>query len=533
LPRFQYDPVSKKLTLIQNVVIEVSYSCSSTELDECLMADTVMDDMAPNIFLNYDQSGKWYELETAPGPLTTYDYVIITTNLIESNSTKLDSFVTHKESLGHNILVVTEDDFNSLSGQAPNHKAEKIRQWLKGNYASMGIEYVLLIGDPHPYESGEGDIPMKMCWPITSSSYYMTPTDYFYADLTGNWDKNGDECYGEWGIDYPVSGGVDFAPEVYVGRIPVYNADYTSLDSILQKIIDYETSSDNSWRGNILMPMGFQSAGYDGAPLGEQMKDDFLDSNDYSSWRVYQQGNSECGLNTIYTSEEELIGGTVVRDRWAANDFGIVCWWGHGSSTSTSVGYSGCWDGTLFSSSYCSSLDDDHPSFTYQCSCTNAYPESSSNLAFSVLKKGGIATVSATRVSWFNTGIGYGEFDGSTTNSGLGYEYIMRLAQELPGGVALYQAKQSMSPEMSTRLMNWYDFNLYGDPEVSLSLTSPPTVTNSIGASDISSNSARLNGAITSTGGENPEVYVYWGDNDGGTEPGNWDYVYNVGALGV
>jgi len=52
----------------------------------------------------------------------------------------------------------------------------------------------------------------------------------------------------------------------------------------------------------------------------------------------------------------------------------------------------------------------------------------------------------------------------------------------------------------------------------------PPTVTNNGGATDVTYNSARLNGEVTSTGGENPNVTVYWGDNDGGEDPGSWDY---------
>ena len=110
---------------------------------------------------------------------------------------------------------------------------------------------------------------MKMCHPERNAIYYedvnQTPTDYFYADLTGNWDIDGDQFYGEWHDpgdgtgDYPVPGGVDFTPEVYVGRIPVYNANYTTLDNILQKLIDYESDSGNlSWRLSTLLPMGFQ-----------------------------------------------------------------------------------------------------------------------------------------------------------------------------------------------------------------------------------------------------------------------------------
>ncbi len=94
-----------------------------------------------------------------------YDYVIITSSTTKAGSAKLNSFIDHKKSKGHSVLVVTEADFNGLQGQAPNRRAEKIRQWLINNYLNYGIEYVLLIGDPTPYESGEGDIPMKMCWP--------------------------------------------------------------------------------------------------------------------------------------------------------------------------------------------------------------------------------------------------------------------------------------------------------------------------------------------------------------------------------
>ena len=55
-------------------------------------------------------------------------------------------------------------------------------------------------------------------------------------------------------------------------------------------------------------------------------------------------------------------------------------------------------------------------------------------------------------------------------------------------------------------------------------LIDPPTITNSGGASNVTADSARLNGEITDTGGENSSAYFYWGDNNGGTIAGNWDY---------
>jgi len=61
----------------------------------------------------------------------------------------------------------------------------------------------------------------------------------------------------------------------------------------------------------------------------------------------------------------------------------------------------------------------------------------------------------------------------------------------------------------------------------------PPTVTNSTGASNITSTSARLNGELTSNGNADTTVHIYWGDNDAGTtptgQPGGWDNDVNLG----
>lgn len=162
-----------------------------------------------------------------------------------------------------------------------------------------------------------------------------------------------------------------------------------------------------------------------------------------------------------------------MRDRWAANDYGLVVWWGHGSHTSASVGYELCWDGTLMNSGYTSSLDDSHPAFVYLNSCLNGYPKATDNLQYSLLKNGAVATVGASRVSWFNSGVGYGQFGGSSTNSGIGYEYASRIVGYQSAGDALYNAKMGLFLPYNTRLMNVYDFNLYGDPSLAM-LREPP-----------------------------------------------------------
>ena len=122
---------------------------------------------------------------------------------------------------------------------------------------------MLLIGNPDPDDYGDGgdafgDIPMLMCYPRRGAIFYEeSPTDYIYADLTGDWDTDNDGYHGEYGTisqDYDV----DFEAEVYVGRIPVYSADYSSLDAILKRIINHHNDT-GAEKKKILLPMAISN----------------------------------------------------------------------------------------------------------------------------------------------------------------------------------------------------------------------------------------------------------------------------------
>jgi hypothetical protein len=376
-----------------------------------------------------------------------------------------------------------------MTGQPPNGRAEKIRQWLIENYVNMGIKYVLLIGDPdpdYPFDPQDtvGSIPMKMCmahWDIHQPIYSLIfmllfedeyPTDYFYADLTGNWDFDGDGIYGEQLDDfvYGAGKGVNLTPEVFVGRIPVYNDNYNDLDNILQKIIDYETNtSDFNWRKHVLLPISFAKTSYDCSALGEQIVNGVLIPNHFSYWRMYQQGSAYRFLNSIYSSEEELRGG-FVKKRWQEEHFGIVCWMGHGNATTAVVGTPLFSDGDLFSTNECQFLDDSHPAFTFQISCDNGRPEVSNNLGYSLLKQGAIATVSSSRpCSFLYQEQESEDFNGSYSSGGIAYDYIKYLVEGASTGESLYLGKMSPVPiDRFAFIGNIYCFNLYGDPSLHL-----------------------------------------------------------------
>jgi len=539
---FQYNPVTGGLRYVPRVEITITYEKKALESSPSVdTTDEVGNKRAEELFLNYAESRQWYEGEKTipvPAPGATYDYVIITTNAINGASTKLGNFVTYLQNGGYSPTVITESQYGFVAGQAPNGIAEKIRGWLKNYYLTYSIQYVLLIGDPDPDDpsmasDSVGDVPMKMCWPrrgaITDPQHDEAPTDYFYADLTGNWDLDGDLYFGEYNGDRGT-GGVDFANEVYVGRIPVYGGNISHLDSVLDKIINYGTTKNIGWRRSALLPMSFSDADTDGAYLSEAMITKYLSRNSFSNYRLYQQGSECSAANSKFWSHEELLGGAT-KTRWMNHDYGMVWWWGHGNSTGAYIGYGTCGSGTIMSSYDAPALNDSRPSFVYQCSCLNGYPEVTSNLGAALLYNGAVSTVSASRVSWYAastswyTGLKY-----YCDNASIGYYYGNELvSNQKNAGPALYDVKSDMGANHynyweGCHWMNLFDFNLYGDPALAFKLQA----INLDLAADFGSSGlyrCRL-GVWSKLSGGNPQNMAWWigglGADFGGG--GLWNY---------
>lgn len=63
---------------------------------------------------------------------------------------------------------------------------------------------------------------------------------------------------------------------------------------------------------------------------------------------------------------------------------------------------------------------------------------------------------------------------------------------------------------------------------------SAPTITNGSGTNGGVTNAGQtfvtLNGDVTNAGGDNPDVKIYWGSSDGGTNPSAWDKSYDLGV---
>ncbi|MCD4705021.1 choice-of-anchor D domain-containing protein, partial [bacterium] len=453
--QFQYNPITRKLRKLVyfEPVIHFNRLILSTDEKNVLASDRLADNRVEELVDIFEVIAPEYDKYISRFPQQSGGYAIITTDSIYASSTMLGDFITHKQNRGFTVHVATEDDWGGGIGDIAS---DNIRNWLIDNYISLNIEYVLLIGGP---DTGHGDVPMKMLWPRNGDSYYPqytdSPSDYYYADLTGNWDLDGDGFFGEEDDDFGVNNyetGIDKNYEVVVGRIPYYGI-LNDLDHILEKTINYqnETRSEASWRKNVLLPMVPSDSNTPGYDLGEEIKDDYISQmDDWGYHRIYAE---DYGLNP--SPESTPNGQYITTDAWTGNTFGSVFWWTHGGQESAS------W---IINTSQVSGLDDTHPGFTFQSSCLNSYPENNNNLSYALLKNGGIATISATRVSWY-----WGQqdhYDGTSSNSGMTSQYAKRLILgKEEGGYALHDLKQELT--LGT-WMNFTVFNLYGDPEVGL-----------------------------------------------------------------
>jgi hypothetical protein len=405
-------------------------------------------DWVQSFAVNYREVGPRYPVQASaslatvgPNSGSAPGFAIVTTAAIAGQSTELARFEAWKTAQGYRVIRVTEADFG---GGVGNIAAENVRTWLQTHWVSLDLEAVLLIGNPHPVT---GDVPMKMTLPKPG---YPTPTDLYYGDMTGNWDLDGDGQVGEYVGDFGP-GGVDRNLELAVGRIPYYG-NRAHLDAILAKIQAYQQvpPDQQTWRRRALLPMANVDDWTATFLLGEALRDDILVGSDWTCYRLYYEpvGKFESPPESSICTRDAVLG------VWQAQPFGLAVWWTHGSDVSAA---------DVIDTTHLSGLDDGRPAVTYHVSCNNAYPESSQNLAYSLLCKGGVAAISGTRVVWAEQGAR--DFARRATAPGLAYEFALRAVRHgLTVGESLRRVCAEVPPGRDSEWMNHLAIVLYGDP---------------------------------------------------------------------
>lgn len=455
-----YSPSTYYFYPSSRLTIDYSGSFAEGEIPEWVK------EKASVIFSNWGEMKDYYKTYARAD---SFDYVILTH---DSLFTAFDSLTNWKNSIGFSVKLMSID---TVIDQYPGVDIpDRIRNFLIDNYNSWGIHYLLIGGNVDM-------IPMKICYPDPNHNPdFDTPTDYYFAELTDDWDSDNDGYCGEYEED-----SIGFVPEIMVGRLP-YN-DGATLRSIAEKTVNFERDT-GSWKNRALLLGAFSNfenednLGWpecDGGALMEVMKDNLLSGWQYT--RMYE----EEGLNPSSYPHETAITRTNVIDEWSTGNYAVVNWSGHGSPEGA---YRKWWawdngdsipDGSemewasfiyITDATY---LDDEHPSIVFCESCSNA--AGSENLARALMGNGAVGTVAATTYGWYIPGWTQPDDGGCMSLDYYFFHYLIENGEKT--GDAVFDSKiyyfnnlyfpdpWAGDPEWTPQ-QNMLDFTLFGDPSL-------------------------------------------------------------------
>lgn len=165
------------------------------------------------------------------------DYLIITSNSLLPS---FNDLVKWKRIKGIRTEAISLDSI--IQNYSGNTIQRKIKNCLYDYYINRGLKYVLLGGD-------DTIIPVQYCYAKAGSQIILNmPSDLYYACFCGRFDWDGNSN----GILAEVSDSVDFAPSIYISRLPIRTPEHVS--AFLNKLICYEKNPlSKPWHDNILM----------------------------------------------------------------------------------------------------------------------------------------------------------------------------------------------------------------------------------------------------------------------------------------
>lgn len=244
--------------------------------------------------------------------LPAYEYVVITSQNLAPYFKRLVDWKRQK-GLSAGIVTIqdilsdvsiTKDEVSNLSDDAG-----KLRQYLKLAYGK-GTRYVLLGGRREfvPIRYGTGRIGEK-------GNKVQIPSDLYFSDLNGNWNKNGDSYLGEESDD------LDYNPELYIGRLLC--RDGQEINNYIDKLLLYEQNpgkGDNVYLRNALyMESDWMQNNHEGETIANEFYTIFPDTT------ILREFPDYASSVTTYPTGKDVI------DLMNNQFHGFVSWFAHGS----------------------------------------------------------------------------------------------------------------------------------------------------------------------------------------------------------
>ena len=517
--RIRFTPITytidtHSLTHYTKVTLQITYQHNSQVSDD-LLQDCAMDNLAQDLIYNYESIGPLYIPATQITTSEQFDYLIITPPELEPG---LHFFKNWKELIGHTVNIVTT---TSIYESSPGRdQAEQIRNFLVEKYIAWGVTYVLLVGT-HEL------LPMRYCIEEATDDDAM-PTDYYYADLTSDWDADNDGIFAEPTEEETP----DLTAEVWVGRLTA--TDVETVQSICQKTINFERDN-GAWKKKALLigaivnfenEVGLGHARTDGAFSLELMWDEILQPAGFSRFTLYEHEGLK---SSTYTSDAALTREHVL-DYWSEG-YGLVNWVSHGTTLDSIRKW---WNRdnnlnnvpdlnelgreSFIASSDCFALNDEKPAIVFSCACSNGDPEDPDNLGKTLLENGAVAFIGATHPLYYTFGWNELNDGGSMTINYYFMDYLLTSDQTC--GEALYNALfRSWSDEdISVVSSNVLGLALYGDPSLAYtsytSASSPSIPGKPVGEKTLTPGTPYTFATEAIDPDGNPLYYLWdWGDD--------------------
>lgn len=230
---FEYRAASGSLTLLSRVELEVSYRENAVAAPVLTVRQREQAQRGVEAIVVNRKDVARMAPPAAEKDAAEIDAIIVTSTAMKPTFETLRSYYMRKGYF--TVIMPTESIYARYTGY---DNAEKVRNMLKEKFAQNGLKYVVLGGDVQicPFRAGY----------LEYSPYYV-PADWYFADLDGTWDDDGDHQYGEMTGDTP-----DLFGDIIVGRIPVDDA--TQFAHFFRKDTVYELTPDTSYLNNVLLP---------------------------------------------------------------------------------------------------------------------------------------------------------------------------------------------------------------------------------------------------------------------------------------
>ena len=417
------------------------------------------------------QQASAYDFSTT---VPSIDYLVLANSTLSRSVMPL---VLYRRSQGLNVEIVNPEEI--IRNYAGKNASDRIRNFIHSRYEAWNLKFLLIVGS-------ERSVPYKDLYPSLQRKESLTEvgktwSDIFYADLSSEYDSDRNGFSGE----YLKDRGIDFKPEIYVGRIPFDNAN--DVSKVISNILEFERSIKSRTALLAASILNFSNeemldgrtarSKTDGATLTDAIYRDLLVSSGYRTHRIYEKS----GLSPSLYPAEYSLRKLNFENLLINNSYDLIVWNGHGTDEALETKI---WQ----SDPNRNNRPDKHELVVNQVlnlssmqlplkgkgifitgSCSSISP-GKENLGASALKAGFTAFIGGTSINWFSEGWRNINDGGNQTLLYMVTRNLILRNQSI--GEALYHAIQQTATEYMTfgakDYQNFYSFNLYGDPALGL-----------------------------------------------------------------